>query len=104
MKSVRDKHIKKLVTKCKKLRIIDLGGTSISDKSITSIIEKLNPTLEEIDVSHTSVHFAKILRLKPMPNLRALSCWHLDPDEISIVKSCLPDVEINHSCIFRGNF
>ena len=35
MKSVRDKHIKKLVTKCRKLRILDLGGTSISDKSIT---------------------------------------------------------------------
>ena len=104
MKSVRDKHIKKLVTKCRKLRILDLGSTSISDKSITSIIEKLNPTLEEIDLSHTSVHFAKILRLKPMPNLRALSCWHLGPDEISIVKSSLPDVEINRSCIFRGNF
>ena len=104
MKSVRDKHIKKLVTKCRKLRILDLGSTSISDKSITSIIENLNQTLEEIDVSHTSTHFAKILRLKPMPNLRALSCWHLGPDEISIVKSSLPDVEINRSCIFRGNF
>ena len=56
MKSVRDKHIKKLVTKCKKLRILDLGGTSISDDSISTIIESLNPTLEELDVSHTSTY------------------------------------------------
>ena len=96
IKSVRDKHIKKLVTRCKKLRVLDLGGTSISDESITTIIEKLNPTLEELDVSHTSIHFAKLLRLTTMPNLRALHCWHLGPDEISSVKRYLAGVEINN--------
>ena len=96
LKSVGDKHIKKLVTRCKKLRILDLGGTSISDESITTIIEKLNPTLEELDVSHTSIHFTGLLNLKPMPNLRALHCWHLGSDEISTVTSCLVGVEINN--------
>ena len=95
MKSVRDKHIKKLVTKCKKLRMLDLGGTSISDESISTIIVRLNPTLEELDVSHTSINFFKLLMLRSMTNLRALHCMHLGQVEISIVQSHLPNVEIN---------
>lgn len=95
VKSIRDKHIKKLVTRCKKLRILDLGGTSIGDESITTIKEKLNPSLEELDVSHTSINFFNILRLRQIPNLRALHCWHLGPVELSAVKRHLTNVEIN---------
>ena len=96
IKSVRDEHIKKLVTRCKNLRILDLKGTSISDESITTIIEQLKPTLEELDVSHTGIYFAKLLGLSVMPKLRVLHCWNLKPDEISIVKNSLANVKINY--------
>ena len=94
LKSIENRHIKKLVTRCKKLRILHLRGTSISDESITTIVEELKPSLEELDVSLTHVHLAKLLDLGAMPNFRVLYCWKLI-GEISIVKSSLADVKIN---------
>ena len=47
-------------------------------------------------MSHTGIYFAKLLGLSVMPKLRVLHCWHLKPDEISIVKNSLANVKINY--------
>ena len=98
LKSIRDRHIKKLVTRCKKLRILHLQGTSIFDESITTIVKELKPTLEELDVSVTHIRLAKLLDLGAMPNLRVLHCYNII-GEISTVKNSLPNVKINDSLL-----
>ena len=95
LKSIKDRHIKKLVTRCKKLRVLHLRGTSICDESITTIVKELKPTLEELDVSFTHIRLAKLLNLGAMPNLRVLHCLNII-GEISTVKNSLANVKINH--------
>ena len=95
LKSIKDRHIKKLVTRCKKLRVLHLRGTSISDESITTIVKELKPTLEDLDVSFTHIRLAKLLDLSAVPNLRVLHCLNIIGD-ISTVKNSLANVKINH--------
>ena len=94
LKSIRDRHIKKLVTRCKKLRILYLRGTLISNESITTIVKELKPTLEELDVSCTHIQIAKLLDLGAMPNFRVLYCYN-NVQPISMVESSLANVKIN---------
>ena len=98
VKSIRNKHIKKLATRCKKLRILYLRGTLISDQSIATIIENLKPSLEELDISFTHIYFDKLFDLVAMPNLKVLHCLNIqpnEPEEFSTLESSLPDVNIN---------
>ena len=95
LKSIKDRHIKKLVTRCKKLRVLHLRGTSIFDESITTIVKELKPTLEELDVSFTHIRLAKLLDLSAVPNLRVLHCLNIIGD-ISTIKNSLANVKINH--------
>ena len=98
LKSFKDRHIKKLVTRCKKLRVLHLRGTSICDESITTIVKELKPTLEELDVSVTHIRLAKLLDLGAMPNLRVLHCHNII-GKISTVKDSLANVKINDSLV-----
>ena len=98
LKSIKNRHIEKLVTRCKKLRILHLRRTSISDESITAIVKELKPSLEELDVSVTYIHLAKLLDLVAMPNLRVLHCYNIIGN-ISKVKTSLPWVKINGSFV-----
>ena len=53
--NLTDEHVKSLVFRCRSLTALDLGDTKITDDSLNSIIENLKPTLEEIDVSYTTI-------------------------------------------------
>lgn len=75
--SMSDEHVKSLVTRCTKLSELDLTkntfNTSISDNSVTYIIEHLKTTLEKLDLSGCRfIHPHKLLELKSMQRLKVL--------------------------------
>ena len=45
-----DEHLKALVTRCNKLSVLNLLNTSITNDSLTHIIENVQQTLEKLDV------------------------------------------------------
>ena len=72
--SLNDRHINTLVTRCKKISVLDLKSTSITYHSITSIIENLQPTLEELNVRNTYVRNVSLLvNTKSFPKLISLN-------------------------------
>ena len=76
LKSVNDGHINTLVIRCKKICVLDLKSTSITDDSLTNIIENLRCTLEEINVGNTYVrNSARIINEGSLPNLVSFNNW-----------------------------
>lgn len=105
---VGDEHVKILVSRCKKLKALVLGypflNNIITDDSITSIVEHLKPTLEELDVSFCNISGDKILELRSMPKLRVLNFLYLpeNPEDIQMrfhevknLKKQLPNIIFN---------
>ena len=74
-RSVKDEHIKTLVQRCWNLSVLNLQCTSITNNSITNIIENLKSTLVELDVTCLNVGYAKLIELKSMPKLKVLNCY-----------------------------
>ena len=85
-----DEHLKALVTRCNKLSVLNLLNTSITDDSLTHIIENLQQTLEKLDVYLCDdVTYAKLTMLKSMPKLKDLN--YMDSaDEIQDLKKLMP--------------
>ena len=76
LKSITDRHINTLVLRCKKISVLDLKSTSITDDSLTSIIENLQSTLEELNVGNTYVrNSARIITNGSLPNLISFNNW-----------------------------
>ena len=73
MIEVRDNHIGILVRRCNILKDLSLHQTSITNHSISNIIEHLRGTLEKLDVGSTNTDHAKILELRSMPFLKVLT-------------------------------
>ena len=72
--SLNDRHINTLVERCKKISVLDLKSTSITYHSITSIIENLQPILEELNVRNTYVRNVSLLiNKKSFPKLISLN-------------------------------
>ena len=93
---VRLEHVKKLVIRCNNITHLDLGNTYITNDSVISIIEQLEASLEELNVSYTNVDFATLLQLKSMPALKKLICFRSnDHAEIENLRQQLPNVRIN---------
>ena len=90
-----DELITSLINRCNKLTSLNLRGNFITNNSLTSIIQTLEPTLEELDVSHTSINFEKLVELRCMKKLRTLNCWHLESHVIDVLKTELPRLCIN---------
>ena len=74
---VKDEHVMKLITRCKRLTELNLNGTSISPNSLTCIIENLKHSLVILRLSNTNLTFGELLQLRAMPKLRFLNCSHL---------------------------
>ena len=76
LKSITDRHINTLVSRCKKISVLDLKSTSITDDSLTSIIENLQSTLEELNVGNTYVrNSARIISNGALPKLISFNNW-----------------------------
>ena len=79
-----DEDVNILVSRCNKLRVLDLSYCRITKKSLKSIIDNLRYTLEELDVSTTKIDIADLHQLDSnmMPKLRILNCEG-DYDEVN---------------------
>ena len=74
LSAVSDEYIKILVKRCNRLSALDLGSTSITDDSLTSVIENLS-ALKEIDIGVSEeISYEKLLELNTMPWLEVLYC------------------------------
>ena len=84
LENLKDKHVKALVARCSKLSVLNLGNTTITDDSLTHIIENLQFTLEQLDI-HLCHHitYGKLTELKYMPILKKLN-WGINCDEMWI--------------------
>ena len=98
MIEVRDNHIGILVRRCNILKDLSLHQTSITNHSISNIIEHLRGTLEKLDVGSTNTDHAKILELRSMPLLRVLTWFpkgRPSSQQAQILKNQFPDMIVN---------
>ena len=76
LKSITDRHINTLVSRCKEISVLDLKSTSITDDSLISIMENLQYTLEELNVGNTYVrNSAHIIGKGSLPKLISFNNW-----------------------------
>jgi hypothetical protein len=78
--NLKDEHVKFLVARCNKLSVLNLQNTTITNDSLTHIIENLQHTLEKLHVCD-GITYSKVTELKFMPKLRVLN---LDNDHEGI--------------------
>ena len=95
---LKDKHVKTLVTRCKKITELNLSFTPITNDSLDNIIKQLN-SLEKINVHATNIDFNKLLQLKSIPKLKNLRCFgrpnEEDNEKIKNLRLQLPHISIN---------
>lgn len=101
MSFLRDKHVKKLVTRCTKITELNLGGrrTSITKKSVNFIVEYLQLTLVKLDLRFTNVELdsSDLFKLKSMEKLTYLFYDHEDRNYVDYrwLKKQLPNLWIH---------
>jgi hypothetical protein len=94
MDCLRDKHVKKLVTRCNKITDLNLGGfNSTTRQSLSFVIENLNQTLERLNYVPTFVKFDPndLFNLDKMEKLKVL-CFA--GNDSNWLKQHLPNVRI----------
>ena len=73
---LRDRHVKKLLTRCNKITELNLGGTTlITKKSLNFIVEHLQETLVQLNLEGTGASFdcaIELFKLRSMKKLRFL--------------------------------
>ena len=75
LKNVDDEIVRKLVSKCDKLKELNLKETSITSFSIQIIIQYLKTTIVRLDLSENNIDKAKIVDLeKRLQNLKHVIC------------------------------
>ena len=101
--NLKDEHVKALVARCKKLSVLNLKHSAISNKSLTYIIENLQHSLEKLNVrfcysiTYTVIMY-NITGLKSMPKLRSLSYGQIQPfSEKDNMEKFLPLVRFGES-------
>ena len=116
--AITDEQVKTLVSRCKKLSVLDLSYTyrsdnfqrRITDNSLTHIIEHLKPTLKELNVEGCeNLSYSKLVQLRSMPHLKKLNCRQMRDNgkNVQRLQSKMPHVEfrksdgMNKCCNFR---
>ena len=80
--NLTNEHVKTLVARCNKISVLNLQNTTVTNDSMTHIIENLQYTLEKLHIFWcVGVSYAKIIELKSMPKLRVLNCDLTDDEE-----------------------
>jgi hypothetical protein len=89
----RDEHIKILVSRCTKLKELRFSSLSITNDSLTHIIDHLSMTLEKLELTNVNIDQEK--RLKLMPKLKSLNCMCYRWEIVHELREQLPDVSVN---------
>ena len=98
MHSLKDEHIVTLVGRCSKLKVLDLRNTEITNISLTSIMNHLKNTLEELDVMCTEIKCDKLLGLKNLPKFTTLTC---NDKDYHVLKRNLSFLSINEDIFWQ---
>ena len=94
---VTEENVKDLVETCKKLASLTLGflKKKIDDIILTTIIDNLKLTLEELNVlDFGNISYEKLLELESMPKLRLFNYWEKSNTELENLQKYLPHVKI----------
>ena len=94
LKSVRNEHVEILVKRCVKLTELNLNGTKVDNRLISSIYQNLE-NLEKLDVTHTDIVSAKLHELKSLTKLKVLNSLNLTKGGKKSLKKQLPQVCLN---------
>ena len=90
-----DNHVKTLLDRCNRIKVLNLSATCITADSLTRIRENLKLTLEELSVVEVKdIWFSDLLELKSMPRLKLLNCDE-DDEEVEYLSKKLPHLKIN---------
>ena len=105
MSHLRDEHVKILVTRCKKITELNLGGwnSGITKKSLSLIIEHLKLTLVKLNLEFTEVRFdlSDLVELKNMKKLKFLHYDHGEETLLILWKlgQLMPNLKINNKYV-----
>ena len=101
MSHLRDEHVKILVTRCKQITELNLGGwnSGITKKSLSLIIEHLKLTLVKLNLEFTKVRF-DLSDLAELKNMKKLKFLHYDHGEETLLilwklGQLMPNLKIN---------
>ena len=96
---VDDDNLKMLLSRCNKIKVLNLEATLITDDSLETMRQFLNLTLEELSLTY-NVHFLKLssrkLTLASMPRLKILNIHYEkeDNNHIQNLRQLLPHLMI----------
>ena len=104
---VTDGHVEKLLNRCDKIIEFGLQDTSVTNKAVSKIREKLSNSLEFLSLSmnypsvrYPFIHFTTILEfLKEMSKLETFDCFGLNLNEEFFLKKRFPLLEITHELV-----
>ena len=94
LKSVRNEHVEILVKRCDKLTELNLNGTKVDNRLISSIYQNLE-SLEKLDVTDTDIVSAKLHELQFLTKLKVLNSLNLTKGEKKSLKKQLSQVCLN---------
>ena len=101
LRKLNDEHLKALVTRCNKLSVLNLQNTTITNDSLTHIIENLQHTLEKLNVHYCHfITYTNVTELRTMPKLRVLKygrCWRIGDNKKEALKKIMPLVRFHES-------
>ena len=89
----RDEHIKILVSRCTKLKELRFSSLSLTNASLTHIIDHLSMTLEKLELTNINIDQEK--KLKLMPKLKSLNCMCYRWEIVHELREQLPDISVN---------
>ena len=106
--SLKDKHVRVLVERCKKIKELELCGCrNITEDSLTSIVEN-SDQMVKLDISKTNIGIAlswdqlihgrhPFEKVKSMPKLKVLNCQHPErsKQDIENLRKSMPQIMIN---------
>ena len=92
-----DDNVKMLVSRCNKIKVLNLEATLITNDSLKTMRQYLNLTLEELSLTyHVFGDFTDFLEVKSMPRLKILNlyCDKEDNNQIQNLRQHLPHLMI----------
>ena len=93
-----DHYINILVSRCNKIKSLNIALNSITDETLTSIMENLKSTLEELDIGTCcNITDSKLLEMKSMPKLKVLNYFNPWDSNYEDLKNNLPQLNYNLS-------
>jgi hypothetical protein len=88
-----DGYVKILVSRCNKIKSLDLAWNNITNNSLTSIAKNLTNSLEELDIGRCyNITDTKLLEMSSMPKLKILNYFMPYNSNYEDLKKNLPQL------------